>query len=143
MNTIVEQNKAIALRFATEGWGTQPNWENVWDELVSPELVQHFCSSATPIYGLEANKSFNASLFTGFPDIQQTIEEVIAEGEKVVYRAALTGTHTGLFMGISPTGKTVNVHGGMTLLRFFEGKIVEMWYELNLLEVMKQLGLAG
>jgi predicted ester cyclase len=143
MNPLVEQNKAIALRFATEGWGTQPNWGSVWNELASPELVQHFCSWAEPICGLEANKAFNASLFEGFPDIQQTIEDAIAEGEKVMYRAALRGTHTGLFMGIPPTGKSVNVKGGVTSLRFFEGKIVEMWYELNLLEVLQQLGVAG
>jgi predicted ester cyclase len=143
MSTTVETNQAIALRFATEGWGAQPNWQHVWDELLSPELVQHFCSWAEPIRGLEANKSFNASLFTGFPDIQQVVEAMVADGEIVMYRATLQGTHAGMFMEIPPTGKSVRLNGGVTSLRFCEGKIVEMWYELNLLEVMQQLGVGG
>lgn len=138
----IEQNKAIALRFATECWGNNPNlnWEKAWNELVSPDIVHYFCSWAEPIRGIEANKEFEASLHQGFPDIQQTIEDVIAQEDKVMYRSTLKGTHTGMFMGISPTGKIVTVNGSFNLLRISEGKIVEWWYELNLLEVMKQMG---
>lgn len=135
----IEENKAIALRFATEGWGTNASWEKVWDELVAPDLVQHFCSWSEPIVGLKANKEFQMSLFKGFPDIQQAIEEVIAEGDRVVYRHVLRGAQTGKFMGVPPTGKWVSGNG-FTLLRLSGDKIVEMWYETNLLEVMKQLG---
>ncbi|NHC33724.1 ester cyclase [Scytonema millei] len=136
----VEQNKAIALRFATEGWGTNPNWKKAWDELVSSEIVHYFCSWAEPIRGIEANKKFAVSLFQGFPDIRQTIEETIAQEDKVMYRSTLQGTHTGIFMGIPPTGKVITVNGSFNLFRISEGKIVEWWYELNLLEVMKQMG---
>jgi steroid delta-isomerase-like uncharacterized protein len=135
-----EQNRAIALRFAQEGWGTNPGWEQIWNELVTPDAVHHFNSGAEPIVGLEANKAFNASLFRGFPNIKQTIEDVIAEEDKVVYRATLQGTHTGEFLGIPPTGKSAKING-FTLLRIANNKIVEWWYECNLLEVMKQLGL--
>ena len=134
-----EQNKAIALRFATEGWGTNPNWEKAWDELISPDIVHYFCSWAEPIRGIETNKKFEASLFQGFPDIQQIIEDVIAQADKVMYRSTLKGTHTGMFMEIPPTGKVVTVNGSFTLFRISEGKIVEWWYELNLLEVMQQM----
>jgi predicted ester cyclase len=136
----VEQNKAIALRFATEGWGTNPNWEKAWDELVSPDIIHYFCSWAEPIRGIEVNKEFEASLFQGFPDIQQTIKDVIAQEDKVMYRSTLKGTHTGMFMEIPPTGKVVTVSGSFNLLQIYEGKIVKWWYELNLLEVMKQMG---
>jgi steroid delta-isomerase-like uncharacterized protein len=136
----VAQNQAIALRFATEGWGTNPNWEQAWNELISPDIVHYFCSWAEPIQGIEANKEFEASLFQGFPDIQQTIEDVIAQEDKVMYRSTLKGTHTGMFMGLPPTGKVVSMNGSFTLFRISEGKIVEWWYELNLLEVMKQIG---
>lgn len=137
----VEQNKQIALRFAKDGWGTMPNWERVWDELMSTDVIYHFNSSPEPIIGLKANKEFNASLFQGFPDIKQTIEAVIAEGDKVVYRTTMQGTHTGEFLGISPTEKSAKIND-FTLLRFVDNQIVEWWYECNLLELMKQLGLS-
>ncbi len=88
----VEENKKIALRFARDGWGTMSNWEQVWDELMSSDVVYHFNSSSKPIIGLEANKEFNVSLFQGFPDIKQTIEDIIAEGDKVVYRSFFNKT---------------------------------------------------
>jgi predicted ester cyclase len=136
----VEQNRVIALRFAQEGWGTKPNWEKTWDELVSPNLIYHFNSTAQPIVGLKANKEFSKNLFQGFPDIRQKIEDTIAEGDKVVYRTTIQGTNTGEFLGTPSTGKAVKVND-FTMLRFSGGQIVEMWYECNLLEVMQQMGL--
>jgi predicted ester cyclase len=140
MNTQTEQNKSIARRFEQEGWGTEPSWEKTWDELMASNVVHHFNSAPEPIVGLSANKAFNASLFQGFPDIQHTIEDMITEGDKVVYRTTLQGTHTGNFMGIPPTGKSVIIND-FTLLRIVERKIVEWWYDCNLLAVMQQLGL--
>lgn len=140
MSILLEQNKAIALRFAKEGWGTNPGWEKVWDELMASDVVQHFNSWAEPVVGLEANKAFNVSLFQGFPDIYQTHEDVVAEGVMVVYRTTIRGTHTGEFLGIPPTGRSCKLND-FTMLRIVDGKIVEYWYECNLLELMKQLGL--
>ncbi|MGL5942508.1 MAG: ester cyclase [Waterburya sp.] len=136
----IEENKAIAWRFAQDGWGTIPNWEKIWDELISTDFIFHFNSVPKPIVGLEANKVFNVSLFQGFPDIQQTIEDVISEGDKVMYRTTLQGTHTGEFLSIPPTGKSCKMNS-FTLLKITNKKIVERWYECNLLELMKQLGL--
>lgn len=135
----VEHNKAIALRLATAGWGTVPGWEKVWDELVAENMIQHFCSQAEPICGLEANKTFQASLFQGFPQIEQKISAVVAEDDKVVYFHTLQGAQTGIFMGISPTDKWVK-GTGFTMVRIDNHKIVEMWYETNLLEIMQQMG---
>ena len=140
MTILSEKNKAVALRFARDGWGTQSNWERVWDDVMSDQVVYHFNSTAEPMIGLEANKEFNQSLFQGFPDIHQTIGDILAEGDKVVYRTTLQGTHTGDFLGTPPTGKAVQVND-FTLLRITDGQIVEWWYECNLLEVMQQLGL--
>lgn len=142
MAALTEQNKAIALRFAQDGWGTNPNWKKTWDELMSTDVVYYFNSAAEPIVGLEANKTFNESLFQGFPDIHHTMEDVVAEGDKVVYRTTIQGTHMGEFLGTPPTGKAVKVND-FTLLRIADGKIVEWWYECNLLEVMQQLGLVS
>jgi predicted ester cyclase len=140
MNNVTEQNKVIALRFSQEGWGTNPDWRKIWDEVLTPDVIQHFNSTPEPIVGLEANKEFNDSLFQGFPDIKQTIEDVVVEGDKVVLRTTIEGTHTGEFLGIPPTGKSVKVND-FTLLRLENSLIAEWWYECNLLEVMKQLGL--
>lgn len=140
MATLVEQNKMIAMRFAQDGWGTRPNWSQIWDELMSPDVVYYFNSTAEPIVGLQANKEFNVSLFEGFPDIYQTIEDMIAEGDKVVYRTSIQGTHTGTFLGTPPTGRAVRIND-FTMLHISDGKIVEWWYECNLLEMMRQIGL--
>ena len=137
----IEQNKQVALRFAKDGWGTMPHWERVWDESMSADVIYHFNSSPKAIIGLEANKEFNIDLFQGFPNLKQTIEDVIAEGDKIVYRSTLEGTHTGKFLDISPTGKSVKIND-FTLLRIIDEQIVEWWDECNLLELMKQLGLA-
>jgi steroid delta-isomerase-like uncharacterized protein len=135
-----DHNKSIALRFAQGGWGTYPGWEATWNELLSTDVIHHFNSAPEPIVGLEANKTFNASLFQGFPDIQHQIEDLIAEGDKVMYRTTIKGTHTGEFMGIPPTGKSA-VLNDFTLLRIANGKIVEWWYDCNLMALMQQLGL--
>jgi predicted ester cyclase len=138
--SLTAQNRAIALELATAGWGTNPNWEKTWDKLISPKVVQHFNSAPEPIVGLAANKEFSKSLFQGFPDIQQKIEDVIAEGNIVVYRTTIQGTNTGEFLGAPATGKAIKVND-FTLLRIANGQIIEMWYETNLLEVMQQLGI--
>jgi predicted ester cyclase len=140
MPTLAEQNKLIALRFAAEGWGTNPGWQKVWNELMSTDVVHHFNSAAEPIIGLTANKTFNENLFQGFPDIHHRIEDLLAEDDRVMYRTTIQGMHTGEFLGTLPTGKAVKVND-FTLLRISNGKITEWWYECNLLAVMQQLGL--
>ncbi|NER47941.1 MAG: ester cyclase [Symploca sp. SIO1A3] len=142
MTTLTEQNKSIALRFAQDGWGTNAGWREIWDELMSADVVHHFNSTAEPIIGLEANKVFNEGLFQGFPDIDHRIEDLVAEGDKVVYRTTIQGTHAGNFLGTPPTGKVVKIND-FTLLQIANCKIVEWWYECNLLEVMQQLGLVS
>ena len=136
----IEKNKQIAIRFAKDGWGNMPNWEQVWNELLATNVVHHFNSSPEPIVGLEANKAFNVTLFQGFPDIKQTIEDIISEGDKVMYRTTLKGTHTGEFLDILPTGNSAKIND-FTLLRITNGQIIEWWYECNLLELIRQLGL--
>lgn len=137
----IEQNKQLALKFANDGWGTKPDWRKVWDKILSSNIIYHFNSSPEPIVGLQANKEFNVSLFQGFPDIKQTIEDIVAEGDKVMYRSTLTGTHTGEFLDIPPTNKFAKIND-FTLLKIDNGQIVEWWYECNLLSLMQQLGLA-
>ncbi len=139
-NSTADQNRSLALQYAKEGWGTKPAWEKTWDKLLSPKIIFHFNSFAQPIVGLAENKEFNKSLFEGFPDIRQRIEDVVVDGNNVVYRHTIEGTNTGIFLGTPATGKSVKVNG-FTQLKISNGKITEMWYECNLLEVMQQIGL--
>ena len=130
----------MALRFAKEGWGTQSNWQQVWDELMAPDVVYHFNSFPDEVVGLEANKQFNQDLFIGFPKLKSTIENVVAEDDVVIYRSTLEGKQSGPFLGMPATNKTVRVND-FTMLKIKDGKISEWWYETNLLSVMQQLGL--
>jgi steroid delta-isomerase-like uncharacterized protein len=135
-----EDAKAIALQFAQEGWGNVAGWEKAWDEVVATDIIWHHCALPAPIQGIDAAKTFNSSLFVGFPDMQQSIETVIAEETGVAMRHILTGTHTGDFLGIPPTGKQVT-GSGVRFFRISAGKIAETWYDINLLGLMQQIGL--
>jgi predicted ester cyclase len=133
-----ELNRQVVARNATDGWGTQANWRQVWDETCGPPMVLYFCGLAEPIRGLEAVKAFNAALFQGFPELQQTITAIAAEREHVVYRHRLVGHNTGVFLGAPATGRAVDITG-MTWMIVHEGRIVEKRYELNHDELNKQL----
>lgn len=133
-------NKAIALQFAQEGWGTQANWQQVWDEVMATDVVHHFNSLPEEVIGLDANKAFNQELFVGFPKLKQTIENIVAEDDVVIYRSTLEGQQSGPFLGTPATNKAAKLND-FTMLKIKDGKISEWWYETNLLSLMQQLGL--
>jgi steroid delta-isomerase-like uncharacterized protein len=76
---------------------------------------------------------------TAFPDGRFTVEDLLADGEKVVSRFTATGTHKNDFMGIPATGKAITVTG-IDILQFADGKAVEHWGEIDGLGMMQQLG---
>ena len=130
-----EENRAINRRAYEEGLN-QRNLA-VFDELCAPDFVAHRFSRT--IEGLESYKQFLSMYLTAFPDLYFTIEDEIAEGDKVVARNTWSGTHKGDFMGIPPTGKQVTVTG-ITIARFANGKGVEIWLDADELGMMQQLG---
>ena len=130
-----EQNKALARRLFEEGIN-QRNWA-VLDELCTPDFVHH--NAALTLQGLESVKQFLSMYLTAFPDVQLTIEDMVAEGDTVVIRHTFRGTHKGDLMGIPPTGKQVNVTG-IDIIRTAGGKIVEQWTNADDLGAMQQLG---
>jgi steroid delta-isomerase-like uncharacterized protein len=87
----------------------------------------------------EALKQFVASVYAAFPDIRFTIQDQVAEGDKLVTRWSCTATHQGEFMGLAPTGKQVAT-SGMTISRIVEGKFVEVRQESDTLGLLQQLG---
>ena len=85
-------------------------------------------------------KQLVVMLRTAFPDLHFTLEEVIAEDDKVMTRALLRGTHRGEYLGIAPTGKPVAVMG-MVVLRIAQGKFQEGWLMMDNLGLLQQLGM--
>ena len=105
----------------------------------SPSFVDHAVRPGMPP-GIEGTRLFFNMLFTAFPDSQATIQDIIAEGDKVVLRMTCEGTHQGMFMGAPPTGKRVK-WSFIDINRIVDGKVVEHWAEVDTMGLMQQLGL--
>jgi predicted ester cyclase len=85
--------------------------------------------------------TFLAGFTEGFPDLQLTIEDTVAEGDLVAQRISFNGTHTGVFQGLPPTNRRVTF-SGLELNRFEDGRVAEHWFQLDALGLLQQLGLA-
>lgn len=135
-----EELKEKIRKFSDEIYNKQ-KLDNA-DEIYSPEMVRHFPMSGEAIRGPEAWKERVRHLWAAFPDVEMTIEDMIVEGNTVAQRWTMTGTHQGVYYGIPPTGKRVTFTG-MGFARFDdEGRLVEVWGEVNMLGLMQQLGVA-
>lgn len=131
-----EDNKALIQRSYNEFFNTG-NLALI-DQLHSNDYVGHVIG-LLPIQGLEALKQLTSSYFRAFPDLHITLEDMIAEGDKVMTRVSWRGTHKGEFIGIPATGKQVTVTG-MYEYRIADGKIAEWWDYSDDLGLMQQLG---
>jgi steroid delta-isomerase-like uncharacterized protein len=132
----VEENKAIARRYIEEVWN-QGNLA-VLDELLTPDFVIHYPLAPVPP-GPEGAKTHTAPLLKGFPDARHTIEDLVAEGDRVAIRTHWTGTHQNEYRGIAPTDRRVTV-SQMTVFRVADGKLAERWAIPDVLGLMQQLG---
>ena len=133
---MLEENKAIHRRAVEEVWNQRKL--NVIDEIFAADYVGHQ-PGGPDIHGPEGLKQFVTMHRTAFPDIQFTVEDQIAEGDKVVIRWKNTITHKGELMGIPPTGKQAT-QTGISFFRISGGKIVERWLNRDALGMMQQLG---
>jgi steroid delta-isomerase-like uncharacterized protein len=108
------------------------------DELVDPNVL---IRTPLPIdaTGAQALKQVWAMLLRAFPDLHVAVEDVIAEGDKLVCRNTVTGTHQGEYMGLPPTGKSVT-YNEIFIVRFADGRIAETWGVVDVLSQMRQLG---
>lgn len=131
-----EENKAIVRRLVDELW-TKGSL-SLADELFADNYSHH--DPSTPDFGLgpEAEKKRVALYRVAFPDLQFTIEDMVAEGDTVTYRWSSTGTHLGPLNVIPPSEKKVSV-SGMTFYRFAAGKIVEGWVNWDSLTLLQEL----
>ena len=128
-------NKALASEyFEAFGRNDFPALQRV----VHPDVVYHTAPPGLSP-GIEGYRELMAMYKSAFPDLEVTIDDVVAEGDKVAARFSSTGTHQGELMGIAPTGKEATVTG-ITISRLRNGKVVEEWTNWDTLGMLVQLG---
>ena len=132
-----EENKAVARRELEEIW-TKGNLDAA-EEIYAPNYISHQPAGDEDIRGVEAIKQFAAGMREAFPDLEITIEDQIAEGDKVVTRFRTRGTHQGELWGMPPTGKEVEITN-VSVCRIEGGKMAEEWPAPDRLGMMQQLG---
>ncbi len=129
----LEENKTL-IRSLTEAF----NKRNLalGYESIAPNYFNH----TLQLRGLEDFKQFITMLIKGFPDFHITIEDIVAEKDKVWVRVKVTGTHKGEYRGLTPTNKKFT-EAAVYISRIVDGKIVEEWYVTDALDFYKQLGI--
>ena len=130
-----EENKAIARRAYD---AINRNDLDALEEMVDSDITDHDPAPGQGP-GLEGVKQYFSSLHAAFPDVHMDVEDMIAEGEKVVARVSVSGTHQGEFLGIEPTGNRVTIKG-IDILRITDGRVVEHWGNFDDLGMLQQLG---
>jgi predicted ester cyclase len=135
----IAENKVVVRRFVEE----IPNLGNValTEELLTDDFVLHF-PNMPDVKGAEAFKNIPDAIRTAFPDLVETIEELVAEGDLVVERMSFRATHLGTFMGVAPTGKPV-AWTAIAIYRLQGSRIAECWLESNLQGLLLQMGVVS
>ncbi len=131
-----EANKALVRRYYEQLW-------NRWDFALADQIIAQDIafrgSLGIAVRGREGFQQYMRTVRAAFPDFQNHIQELVAEGDKVVARLAYRGTHRGELFGIRATGKQVS-YAGVAIFRIADGKILEGWVLGDTLGLLRQLG---
>ncbi|KAF9949973.1 hypothetical protein BGZ72_008273 [Mortierella alpina] len=132
----LEANKSIMKQFV--------DFINTADEimaekLIAPNAVFHVPGNPEPMSGPAGYLAIIGMMRAGFPDIQWTLEEMVAEGDRVAARFIMNGTHQGTFFGVPPTGKKISVQA-MNMYRLSNGMFIEEYGQPDMLGLLKQIG---
>ena len=133
-----DENKALIRRWLEEM--DRHNFGFI-NEVFSHAFICHLPGNPEPMK-YEEYRKFIPSVYAAFPDLHHKIEDLIAEGNRVVVRVKNSATHKGDFMGVSATGKEVQI-GAIMIFRVVEGKFVEAWEEADFLGLMQKLGVVS
>jgi steroid delta-isomerase-like uncharacterized protein len=134
-----EENKAVVRREMEELFNHTGNLDAV-EEIIAPDYVSYEPTSGE-MQGIEGAMQFAATYRQAFPDLENTVEDMVAEGDKVVVRFRARGTHEGETEVFGPaTGKRMDITG-ITIKRVVDGKIAEAWTNFDALGMMQQLGM--
>lgn len=124
--------KDLVARFYDEVLNQQKL--DVMAELFDPDFVEH---GTPPVMGLEGFRSFVRGLAKGLPDVHLTVEDWIVEGDRVVARCSVTGTHDGELLGFAPTGRPIS-WTSIHIWRVENGRLAERWSEADVLGLVEQ-----
>jgi steroid delta-isomerase-like uncharacterized protein len=136
MSNRTDENKVVIRRFVNE-FKNKANHDIV-NELCSTDFVHHFKDPRLPA-GREGLRALGKGVVAAFPDVNVTIEDLLADDDKVVERTTAHATHKGEFNGIPATGRKV-VWTEIHIYRLKNGKIAELWSEVDFLGLLMQLG---
>ena len=134
-----EENKALLRRWFDEVWN-KGNAEAI-DELLAADGIAHGLSDdeSNPLKGPPDFKPFHTTFRGAFPDMEVIVEDMIAEGDKVVARCSVRGSHSGDQLGIAASNAPV-AFTGIAIVRIKDGKIVEAWNNFDFMTMNKQIG---
>jgi predicted SnoaL-like aldol condensation-catalyzing enzyme len=142
IQSLTEINKHLIIRFVEELWNQRKL--DVADEIFDTNCRTFQLQSGAAVTpaprGPQAIKIHISEWLSGFPDLKFTIEQMVAEGDKVSTLLVMEGTHTGQWLGIPPNGKRINIRM-MVIHRIQNGKIIEDWVLVESLGFFQQLGI--
>ncbi len=130
----VDENKATYRRFIQTIFN-EARFEELPSFLADDYAIKDAPPGSAP--GAAGIRDVVTMFRTGFPDMVITLDEVIGEGEYVASRSTLRSTHTGEFLGVAPTGRSVVT--SVTMIRFRDGELVESWVKNDVASLMAQL----
>lgn len=129
-------NRNVVRRFVDEVW-VKGDLDAI-PELFTTDSVLH--DPDGDIVGHEAFEAYNRAYLEAFPDLEYSIEDMVAEGDRVAFRSRMRGTHRGEFRGFEATDRSFDAEG-IIIARIESGKIAERWASFDALGIMRQLGL--
>ncbi|HEV8371268.1 MAG TPA: ester cyclase [Pyrinomonadaceae bacterium] len=135
-----DENKSLIHRWFAEVWNSG-NTDSIGDMLLDDAVIHGLNDpSGNAVTGIDAFRAFHAQFRKAFPDILVNVEDVIAEGDKVVARCSVQAKHTGESLGIAATNSSVDFTG-IAIVRVCDGKIAEAWNNFDFLKMNQQLGI--
>jgi steroid delta-isomerase-like uncharacterized protein len=134
---LMSDHKKMVVRHLMDEFWNKKNF-NIAEELCAPDMVYH--NDGVPLHTAEVVALFT-QVCSAFPDITVTVDDLLAENDKVALRWSSEGTHKGELNGIPPTNRRVTTTG-IAIYRFDEGRIVEAWNNSDSLGMLRQLGVA-
>lgn len=133
---VVSANKELTRRFYKEVY---VDWNmGLVDEVVSPQFTSHDWPKDGPT-GPKAFRDYYSAMRAAVPDARYEVDDVIAEGDRVVVRWRLLGTHKGNFKGLAPTGRAISLKG-IAIYRVADGKLQERWVVSDLYGMLAESG---
>ena len=132
-----EDNKQLVRRFYEEVWGKGN--VDVADDVFAPDYVRHDLRPTQAVPGPEGQKRIAQAFRMAFPDLRFEVEIVIADSDYVAARWSASGTHTGRWGNVEPTGRSMTL-SGVNIFRFEDGRVAEIWNRRDDLGLREQLG---